>query len=97
MKRELLCTILVNRRVLLFLTYCCFKSKKSRGEISNQEVLGKEQHAYKPVPIVRQVSNEIVQMNYLEIKQEVENLIDAEMTKIIHDPEIEGTVIKKSN
>ncbi len=64
--------------------------------INNHEALKKEQQSYKPVPVVRQVTPSIVQVNYEQIKQEVEDLVNAEMERILNDPGMEGTVLKKS-
>lgn len=60
-------------------------------------LLGKEvqQAGYKPVPVVRQVTHAIIQLNYSQIKQEIEDLINAEMERIINDPGIAGTVLKR--
>jgi hypothetical protein len=35
-------------------------------------------------------------MNYEQIKQEIEDLINAEMERILNDPGMAGTVLKKS-
>ncbi len=64
--------------------------------LNNHEALKKEQQEYKPVPVVRQVSNAIIQTNYVQIKQEIEDLINAEMERILSDPGMEGTVLKKN-
>jgi hypothetical protein len=64
--------------------------------LNEHEGLKKEQLSYKPVPIVRQVTPSIIQMNYEQIKQEIEDLINAEMERILNDPGMAGTVLKKS-
>ena len=62
---------------------------------NDHEALKKEQQAYKPVPVVRQVSPAIVQHNYAGIKQEIEDLVNAEMERIINDPSMQGGVLNK--
>jgi hypothetical protein len=47
--------------------------------------------------VVRQINSSIVQNNYLQIKQEIEDLVNAEMERIMNDPAMEGTVLKKNN
>jgi hypothetical protein len=37
----------------------------------------------------------LIQKNYTQIKQEIEDLVNAEMVKIMNDPGIAGTVLKK--
>lgn len=70
--------------------------KAFHGAILNDhDALTKEQNGYKPVPVVRQVTPVIVQLNYAQIKQEIEDLVNAEMERIMNDPGMAGTVLKK--
>jgi hypothetical protein len=71
--------------------------KAFHGAILNDhEALKREQEAYKPVPVVRQMNPAIVQRNYIQIKLEIEDLVNAEMERIMNDPGMAGTVLKKS-
>lgn len=71
--------------------------KTFHGAILNDhEALKKEQEGYKSVPVVRQVTPTIIQLNYAQIKQEIEDLVNAEMERIMNDPGIAGTVLKKN-
>lgn len=71
--------------------------KAFHGAILNDhDALKREQDEYKPVPVVRQVTPAIVQANYAQIKQEIEDLVNAEMERVINDPEVAGTVLKKA-
>ena len=63
--------------------------------LNDHEALKKEQQAYKPIPVVRQINPSIIQKNYLQIKQEIENLVNAEMERIMGDPGMVGMVLKK--
>lgn len=64
------------------------------GAIQNDhEGLKKEQDGYKPVPLVREVTPAMIQRNYLQIRQEVEDLVNAEMERIMGDPT--GVILKK--
>ncbi|HEV7782210.1 MAG TPA: conjugal transfer protein MobC [Chitinophagaceae bacterium] len=58
--------------------------------------LKKEQEEYLPVAVVREVTPSIVQMNYEQIKQEVEDLVNAEMERIMNDPGLSSTIMKKN-
>lgn len=62
---------------------------------NDHELLKREQQNYKPIPVVRQVTNAIVQKNYALIKQEIEDLVNAEMGRIMSDPATAGMVLKK--
>ena len=57
--------------------------------------LKKEQENYKPLPIIRNVDNGMVQKNYLQIKQDVEDIVIAEMDRMMGDPELTGLMVKK--
>lgn len=71
--------------------------KAFHGAILNDhDALTKEQNGYKPVPVVRQVTPAIVQLNYAQIKQEIEDLVNAEMERLMGDPGMAGTVLKKT-
>lgn len=64
--------------------------------LNDHEALKKEQQSYKSIPVVRQINASIVQKNYLQIKQEIEDLVNAEMDRIMNDPAMEGMVLKKN-
>ena len=57
--------------------------------------LKKEQENYKALPIIRNVDNGMVQRNYLQIKQDVEDIVIAEMDRMMGDPELTGLMVKK--
>lgn len=57
--------------------------------------IGKEEAAYEPIPIIRQVDQGMIQRNYLQIKQDIENLVSSEMERMINDPALAHLVIKK--
>jgi hypothetical protein len=38
----------------------------------------------------------MIQRNYLSIKQDVEGQVEAEMGRLIEDPELEGKIVKKN-
>lgn len=61
--------------------------------LNNHEALKKEQDGYKPVPLVREVIPAMIQRNYLQIRQEVEDLVNAEMERIMADPTV--VILKK--
>lgn len=63
---------------------------------NDHELLKKEQQNYKPIPVVRQVTNAMVQKNYTLIKQEIEDLVNAEMGRIMNDPEKAGMALRKN-
>lgn len=55
--------------------------KVFHNEIQNDhEALRKEEQAYKPIPVIKNITAEEIEENYLKIKREVEDLINTELT-----------------
>ncbi|WP_409415746.1 conjugal transfer protein MobC [Flavobacterium sp. PS2] len=76
---------------------CKIKLKIFHSEIINDHLaLKKEQDNYKDIPIIRKVDNTMVKRNYLQIKQDVEDIIHSEMDRLFHDPKLVCFIIKKS-
>ena len=64
--------------------------------LNDHEVLKKEQDNYKNLPVIRKVDNAIVQRNYVQIKQEVQDIVNTEVRRIISTPGLKHLVIKKA-
>jgi len=62
--------------------------------LNDHEGLKKEQQEYEPIPVVRQINSSIIQKNYLQIKQEIEDIVDTEMENLKADPS-RGDILKK--
>ncbi len=63
--------------------------------LNNHEALKREQDSYKDIPIIRKLDNAMVQRNYLQIKQDVQDIIQAEMERVLGNPGLAHLVIKK--
>ena len=63
--------------------------------VNNHEVLKQEQEKYKEIPIIRKIDNSIIQKNYLQIKQDIQDIIQSEMERVLGDPALSHMVIKK--
>lgn len=63
--------------------------------LNDHNALKAEEDKYKPIPIIRQVDNGMVQRNYLQIKQEVQDIAASEIDRMISDPELNHLVIKR--
>jgi len=61
-------------------SFCC-------SILNNHASLSKEQESYQPIPVIRNMSPSLIQNNYLQIKNEIEDMINAEMEKILDDPQ----------
>jgi hypothetical protein len=75
---------------------CKIELKAFHSEIINDhDTLKKEIAGYKQIPSVRKLDNAIIQRNYIEIKQEVQQIIETEMERLLSDPGLMHLVIKK--
>ena len=63
--------------------------------INDHKALAKEAAASQTIPAFKNVDNAIVQRNYLQIKQDVQDIIESEMEAILNDPARAGLVIRK--
>ncbi|MDB5276145.1 MAG: Type secretory pathway VirD4 component-like protein [Ferruginibacter sp.] len=73
---------------------CKIELKAFHAVLQNDHsAIKKEQENYQPLPVVRQVDNTMVKQNYLQIKQDVENLVMAEMERILSDPALAALVV----
>jgi hypothetical protein len=76
---------------------CNIEIKSFHCEILNDHAtLKKEQQNYKPISLIRKVHNATIQRNYLSIKQDVEDLVEAEMGRLMDDSEMSRLTLKKS-
>jgi TusA-related sulfurtransferase len=63
---------------------------------NNHAALKKEERSYQEIPVIRKLDSTMVQRNYVQIKQEVEQIMQAEMEKVMNDPALEYLLLKKS-
>lgn len=47
------------------------------------DAVNREEKAYKPIPVIREVDNAVVMNNYAAIKEEIEQMVDTEMAKLV--------------
>jgi hypothetical protein len=65
-------------------------------EIQNDHAaLKKEEDSYQPIPVIRTVDQSMVQRNYTQIKQDIQNIIASEMERLNDDPALATLIIKK--
>lgn len=63
--------------------------------VNDFDAINAEESAYKPIPVIRNVDQVMVEANYNRIRQEVLDLKDSEIERMLNDPELEDLVIKK--
>jgi hypothetical protein len=77
-------------------TNCKIELKANQASIQNDhDAIKKEQVGYNPLPVIRAVNNSKIQRNYLQIKQNVEDLVSAEIDRMLGDPGLVGLVVGK--
>lgn len=75
---------------------CKIDLKTFHSEILNDhEALKKETEIYEPIPKIREIDTMIIQRNYLQIKQDVQEIIESEMERLMSDPSLVHQIIKK--
>ncbi|SDH13078.1 conjugal transfer protein MobC [Mucilaginibacter gossypii] len=65
--------------------------------VNDHEALKKEAAAYQPLPAVRVINTGIIQRNYLQIKQDVREIIEEVFEQLLNDPAKTHLVIRRNN
>jgi len=63
--------------------------------LNDHTALKKEQDGYKDIQVIRKIDNTMVQHNYLQIKQDVQDIIHSEMERLLNDPGLVHFVVRK--
>lgn len=75
---------------------CKIELKTFHCEIVNDhEQLKKEEENYKDIAIIRKIDTTIVQRNYLQIKQDIQEIMQSEIERLLNDPSLAYLVLKK--
>lgn len=62
---------------------------------NDHDALKSEMDNYRKIPEIHAIDHSIVTKNYLQIKQEVRDIVDTEMERILNDPSLKHILIKK--
>ncbi len=62
---------------------------------NDHEALKKEQESYKDIEVVRKLDSSMVQRNYIQIKQDIQDMIQSEMERMLSDPGLNHLVVRK--
>lgn len=75
---------------------CKIELKTFHCELLNDHaLLKKEQEDYKDIAVIRKLDNAMVQRNYLQVKQDIQDIIHSEMERLLNNPGLEYLVVKK--
>lgn len=65
--------------------------------IADFEAINKEEQEYKEIPLIRQVDDEMIQRNFIQVKEDIQFLKESELSRILNDPALKHLMIKKSS
>ena len=75
---------------------CKIELKTFHCEIINDhDALKKEEENYKEIAVIRKIDNAMVQRNYLQVKQDIQEIMQSEIEHLLHDPGLAYLVLKK--
>ncbi|MBN8876775.1 MAG: YWFCY domain-containing protein [Sphingobacteriales bacterium] len=78
--------------------FCKIELKTFNCEIQNDQAnLRIEQEVYRNLPGINKVDAAIIRRNYLQIKQDIDNLINVELSLMLNNPELQSIIIKRIN
>jgi len=63
--------------------------------LNDHEALAKEQANYKRLPVLSNVTQKEILDNYLQIKKDVQSIIQNEMERMLDTPELGDLIIRK--
>ena len=64
--------------------------------MNNHDVLVREQEAYKDLPIVSSITHQEIFNNYLQIKRDIQMILQTEMERMLDTPELMDLIISKT-
>ncbi|MDP5200216.1 conjugal transfer protein MobC [Flavobacterium sp. DG2-3] len=75
---------------------CKIELKTFHSEIiNNHNELKKEENSYQQISPVRIINNTMIERNYLQIKDDIAEIVNSELERLLHDPALSHLVIKK--
>ncbi|UPZ18014.1 conjugal transfer protein MobC [Flavobacterium humidisoli] len=63
--------------------------------LNDHEDLKKEQESYQQINPVRTISSSMVERNYMQIKDDISEIVNSEMERLLHDPALSHLAIEK--
>jgi hypothetical protein len=63
--------------------------------INDHDTLKKEEDSYQDIAPIRKIDNSMIQRNYMQVKQDIIELVNSEMERLLNDPSLLYLIIKK--
>ncbi|GAA3773061.1 hypothetical protein GCM10022423_29360 [Flavobacterium ginsengiterrae] len=75
---------------------CKIELKTFHSEIiNNHDELKEEEKSYQQISPVRVINTTMIERNYLQIKEDISEIVNSELERLLHDPALSHLVIKK--
>ncbi|MBT2561340.1 YWFCY domain-containing protein [Pedobacter sp. ISL-68] len=65
--------------------------------VNDFDAINREEKNYKPIPVIRKVDSQMVQRNYEQIRQDVQDIVNSELFRLMNDPALMHLIIKKNS
>jgi hypothetical protein len=63
--------------------------------LNDHDALKKEEDSYQDIPVIRKLDDGIVQRNYHQIIQDVQDIVQSEMERLLNDPQLVHLFLRK--
>ncbi|MDJ1484221.1 conjugal transfer protein MobC [Cytophagaceae bacterium YF14B1] len=63
--------------------------------LNDHKALKKEEENYDEIPSIRKLDNDMIQQNYQQVKQDVQQIIGSEIDRILNNPGLEYLMVRK--
>jgi hypothetical protein len=61
------------------------------------DAINREEAAFEKIPIIRKVDDEMVNRNFLQIKADIQHIVQSEYDRLLNDPALVHLIIKKNS
>ncbi|WP_227990554.1 hypothetical protein [Flavisolibacter ginsenosidimutans] len=65
--------------------------------VNDHEALKREQESYKEIPVVIKLDKGMIQHSYLQIKKDIQDVVQSEIERMLCDPSLKYSVIVKGD
>ncbi|MDJ1498906.1 conjugal transfer protein MobC [Cytophagaceae bacterium DM2B3-1] len=63
--------------------------------LNDHKALKREEASYRDIPFIRKLDNHMIQQNYQQVKQDVQEIIYSEIERVLNDPRLEHLMVRK--
>jgi TusA-related sulfurtransferase len=63
--------------------------------INDHDALKSEQDGYESIPVIRKIDQSMVNRNYMQVRQDIQDILRSEYERMADDPELKYLILKK--